>query len=89
MKIGLLCAMKTEFDQLLPYLRETARHEVAKTTVIEGDVNGRLQGKRGHHGAAADRPLCGDAYHHGRRGREHGSAAGHSRAGIFPAPGAA
>lgn len=25
MKIGLLCAMKTEFDQLLPYLRETAR----------------------------------------------------------------
>ena len=34
MKIGLLCAMKTEFDQLLPYLRETARHEVAKTTVI-------------------------------------------------------
>ena len=40
MKIGLLCAMKTEFDQLLPYLRETARHEVAKTTVIEGDVNG-------------------------------------------------
>ena len=40
MKIGLLCAMKTEFDQLLPYLHETAQHEVAKTTVIEGDVNG-------------------------------------------------
>ena len=40
MKIGLLCAMKSEFDQLLPYLHETARHEVAKTTVIEGDVNG-------------------------------------------------
>ncbi len=40
MKVGLLCAMKSEFDQLLPYLHETARHEAAKTTVIEGDVNG-------------------------------------------------
>ena len=46
MKIGLLCAMKTEFDQLLPYLHETARHDVAKTTVIEGDVNGLPGGWR-------------------------------------------
>lgn len=40
MKIGLLCAMKSEFDQLLPYIQVKAQHDIAKTTVIEGEVNG-------------------------------------------------
>lgn len=40
MKIGLLCAMKSEFDQLTPYLRITASTEIARTTVLEGDIDG-------------------------------------------------
>ena len=40
MKIGLLCAMKSEFDQLTPYLRITKETEIARTTVLEGDIDG-------------------------------------------------
>ena len=40
MKIGLLCAMKSEFDQLTPYLRITKVTDIARTTVLEGDIDG-------------------------------------------------
>jgi len=40
MKIGLLCAMRSEFDQLTPYLHITRETEIARTTVLEGDVDG-------------------------------------------------
>lgn len=40
MKIGLLCAMKSEFDQLTPYLHITKETEIARTSVLEGDVDG-------------------------------------------------
>lgn len=40
MKIGLLCAMKSEFDQLTPYLHITRETDVARTTVLEGDIDG-------------------------------------------------
>ena len=40
MKIGLLCAMKSEFDQLTPYLHITKETEIARTTVLEGDIDG-------------------------------------------------
>lgn len=40
MKIGLLCAMKSEFDQLTPYLRITKETDIARTTVLEGDIDG-------------------------------------------------
>ena len=40
MKIGLLCAMKSEFDQLTPYLHITRQTDIAHTTVLEGDVDG-------------------------------------------------
>ncbi|MBQ7519637.1 MAG: 5'-methylthioadenosine/S-adenosylhomocysteine nucleosidase, partial [Clostridia bacterium] len=40
MKIGLLCAMKSEFDQLTPYLHITRETDIARTTVLEGDIDG-------------------------------------------------
>ena len=40
MKIGLLCAMKSEFDQLTPYLHITKETDIARTTVLEGDIDG-------------------------------------------------
>lgn len=40
MKIGLLCAMKSEFDQLTPYLHITGQTDIARTTVLEGDIDG-------------------------------------------------
>ena len=40
MKIGLLCAMKSEFDQLTPYLHITKETDNARTTVLEGDIDG-------------------------------------------------
>ena len=40
MKIGLLCAMKSEFDQLTPYLHITKVTDIARTTVLEGDIDG-------------------------------------------------
>lgn len=40
MKIGLLCAMKSEFDQLTPYLHITSQTDIARTTVLEGDIDG-------------------------------------------------
>ena len=40
MKIGILCAMQSEFDQLLPYLNIEKRTEIARTVVLEGDVDG-------------------------------------------------
>ena len=40
MKIGLLCAMKSEFDQLTPYLNITKQTDIARTTVLEGDIDG-------------------------------------------------
>lgn len=40
MKIGLLCAMRSEFDQLTPYLHITKETEIARTAVLEGDIDG-------------------------------------------------
>lgn len=40
MKIGLLCAMKSEIGQLLPHLHITAETKAAKTTVYEGNIDG-------------------------------------------------
>lgn len=40
MKIGLLCAMRSEFDQLTPYLTVTRETEIARTTVLEGHIDG-------------------------------------------------
>ena len=40
MKIGLLCAMKSELDQLAPYLNITKQTVIARTVVLEGDIDG-------------------------------------------------
>lgn len=40
MKIGLLCAMQSEFEQLLPWLHIEKKTEIARTVVLEGDVDG-------------------------------------------------
>ena len=40
MKIGLLCAMKSEFDQLTPYLHIEKQTDIARTTVLEGEIDG-------------------------------------------------
>lgn len=40
MKIGLLCAMRSEFEQLTPYLHITRETDIARTAVLEGDVDG-------------------------------------------------
>lgn len=40
MKIGLLCAMKSEFEQLTPYLHIIQQTDIARTTVLEGDIDG-------------------------------------------------
>ena len=39
MKIGLLCAMRSEFDQLTPYLTITRQTEIARTAVLEGEID--------------------------------------------------
>lgn len=40
MKIGLLCAMKSEFDQLTRRLRISRETSIAQTTVLEGEIDG-------------------------------------------------
>ncbi|MBO4836853.1 MAG: 5'-methylthioadenosine/S-adenosylhomocysteine nucleosidase [Clostridia bacterium] len=40
MKIGILCAMRSEFDQLTPYLHIEKKMQMARTDILEGDVDG-------------------------------------------------
>lgn len=40
MKIGLICAMKSELNQLLLHLRITGETRVGRTTVCEGQIDG-------------------------------------------------